>query len=191
MPQSPQEKPRYTRDQREKKKGLIIVHTGDGKGKTTAALGVAFRAAGNGMNVAIIQFIKGKWSYGELKAAKQVTPPIEICPMGEGFTWDTQNRARDIERAREAWNLCKEKVMSGKYDVVVFDEINYVIDYDYLPADEVVSFLRGKPEMVHVILTGRNAKQELIDAADLVTEMREIKHPFKEQGILAQRGIEF
>ena len=191
MPQSPQKKPKYTPDQREKKKGLIIVHTGDGKGKTTAALGVAFRAAGNGMKVAIIQFIKGKWKYGELVAAKQVSPAIEIYPMGEGFTWDTQNRARDIEKTREAWNLCREKVMSGKYDVVVFDEINYVIDYDYLPVEEVASFLEKKPEMVHVILTGRNAKQELIDRADLVTEMREIKHPFKEQGILAQRGIEW
>jgi len=189
--ESPQKKPRYTRDQREKKKGLIIVHTGDGKGKTTAALGVVFRAAGSGMKTAVVQFIKGKWKYGELKAAKQVTPPVEIYPMGEGFTWDTQNRARDIEKTREAWELCKEKVKSGKYDVVVFDEINYVIDYNYLPVAEVVSFLRQKPEMVHVILTGRNAKQELIDAADLVTEMREIKHPFKEQGILAQRGIEF
>lgn len=191
MPQSPQKKPAYTRDQREKKKGLIMIHTGDGKGKTTAALGVAFRAAGNGMKVAIIQFIKGKWKYGELIAAKQMNPPIEIYPMGEGFTWDTNDRARDIEKTKEAWNFCKEKVMSGKYDVVVFDEINYVIDYDYLPAGEVVSFLRQKPEMVHVILTGRNAKRELIDAADLVTEMREVKHPFKEQGILAQRGIEW
>ena len=191
MPRSPQKRPEYTQAQREKKKGLIIIHTGDGKGKTTAALGVAFRSAGNGMKVAIIQFIKGKWKYGELKAAKQVNPPIEIHPMGEGFTWDTQNRARDIEKAREAWNLCKEKVMSGAYDVVVFDEINYVIDYDYLPAEEVAAFLRQKPERVHVILTGRNAKQELIDVADLVTEMREVKHPFKTQGILAQRGIEW
>ncbi len=191
MPQSPQKKPQYAPGQREKKKGLIMIHTGDGKGKTTAALGVAFRAAGNGMKVAIIQFIKGKWKYGELAAAKRMNPPIEIHPMGEGFTWDTQNRVRDIEKTKEAWKLCQEKVMSGKYDVVVFDEINYVIDYDYLSGEEVVSLLRQKPEMVHVILTGRNAKQELIDLADLVTEMREIKHPFKEQGILAQRGIEW
>ena len=191
MPLSPQEKPKYTKDQKAKKKGLIIVHTGDGKGKTTAALGVAFRAAGNNMHVAIIQFIKGKWKYGELESAKQLKTPVEIIPMGEGFTWDTQNRARDIEVTKKAWELCKEKMLSGKYDVVVFDEINYVIDYNYLDIKEVVSALKQKPLMVHVILTGRNAKSELIEMADLVTEMKEIKHPFKEQGILAQRGIEF
>ncbi|MBI1978240.1 MAG: cob(I)yrinic acid a,c-diamide adenosyltransferase [Candidatus Omnitrophica bacterium] len=188
---SPQERPKYSPGQKTKKKGLIIIHTGDGKGKTTAALGVAFRAAGNGMRVAIIQFIKGKWKYGELESAKQLKIPIEIHPMGEGFTWDTQNRKRDIEMTEKAWALCKEKMMSGKYDVVVFDEINYVIDYNYLNIKEVVSALEQKPLMVHVILTGRNAKLELIKIADLVTEMKEIKHPFKDQGILAQRGIEF
>jgi cob(I)alamin adenosyltransferase len=120
-----------------------------------------------------------------------MNPPIEIYPMGEGFTWDTQNRARDIEPPRKAWQLCKEKMLSGVYEVVVFDEINYVIDYDYLKVGEVIEALKQKPPMVHVILTGRNAKTELIEMADLVTEMREIKHPFKEQGILAQRGIEF
>jgi cob(I)alamin adenosyltransferase len=191
MAPSPQKKPRYTPDQRAKKKGLIIVHTGDGKGKTSAALGVAFRAAGNKMRVAIVQFIKGKWKYGELIAAKQVKPAIEIQPMGEGFTWDTQNPKRDIEMTQKAWSVCKEKMLSGKYDVVVFDEINYVIHYDYLNIKEVVSTLKKKPEMVHVILTGRDAKPELIEIADLVTEMKEIKHPFKEQGILAQKGIEF
>lgn len=191
MSLSPQDKPKYTSQQKSKKKGLIIVHTGDGKGKTTAALGIAFRAAGNNMRVAIIQFIKGKWKYGELESAKQLKTPIEIHSMGEGFTWDTQNRARDIEMTQKAWALCKEKMLSGKYDVVVFDEINYVIDYDYLNLNEVLSALKQKPEMVHVILTGRNAKSELIQLADLVTEMREVKHPFKEQNILAQKGIEF
>ena len=188
---SPQEKPKYTSEQKAKKKGLVIVHTGDGKGKTTAALGIAFRAAGNNMRVAIIQFIKGKWKYGELESAKQLKVPIEVHQMGEGFTWDTQNRARDVEMARRAWALCKEKMTSGKYDVIVFDEINYVIGYDYLDLKEVIKALKQKPEMVHVILTGRNAKPELIEVADLVTEMKEIKHPFKDQGILAQRGIEF
>ena len=188
---SPQEKPRYAPEQRAKKKGLIIVHTGDGKGKTTAALGIAFRAAGNGMRVAVIQFIKGKWRYGELEAAKQLKTPIEIYPMGEGFTWDTQNRTRDIEMTKKAWTLCKEKMLSGEYAVVIFDEINYVIDYDYLDVNEVIAALKQKPESVHVILTGRNAKPSLIEIADLVTEMREIKHPFKERGILAQRGIEY
>ena len=191
MTPSPQKKPRYTSEQRAKKKGLIIVHTGDGKGKTSAALGVAFRAAGNKMHVAIIQFIKGRWKYGELEAAQQVKPAIEIHAMGEGFTWDTKNPARDIEMTKKAWKLCKEKMLSGKYEVVIFDEINYVIDYHYLNVKEVISALKQKPPLVHVILTGRNAKSELIEMADLVTEMKEIKHPFKEQGILAQRGIEF
>lgn len=191
MALSPQEKPQYTPEQKAKKKGLIIVHTGDGKGKTTAALGIAFRAAGNGMKVAVIQFIKGNWKYGELESAKQLKTPIEIDQMGEGFTWDTKNPARDIEMTRKAWTLCKEKMVSGKYQVVVFDEINYVIDYNYLNLKEVITALQQKPEMVHVVLTGRNAKPELIAIADLVTEMREVKHPFKEQGVLAQRGIEF
>src|SRR3989338_4354211 len=188
---SPQEKPKYSPEQQTKKKGLIMIHTGDGNGKTSAALGVAFRAAGNNMRVSIVQFIKGKWKYGELEAAKQLKTPIEIYQMGEGFTWETQNRSRDIETTHKAWALCKEKMMSGKYDVVIFDEINYVIDYNYLNVNEVIEALKKKPEMVHVILTGRNAKPELIETADLVTEMKEIKHPFKDQGILAQRGIEF
>lgn len=188
---SPQNKPKYSSEQHSKKKGLIIIHTGDGKGKTTAALGVAFRAAGNDMRVSIIQFIKGKWKYGELESARQLKTPIEIFPMGEGFTWDTKNRERDIEMTRKAWELCKEKMFSGTYDLVVLDEINYVIDYNYLNLNEVLEALQKKPEMVHVILTGRNAKPELIAMADLVTEMRDVKHPFKEQGILAQRGIEF
>lgn len=188
---SPQEKPKYTPEQRAKKKGLVMIHTGDGKGKTTAALGVAFRAAGSGMRVAIIQFIKGKWKYGELESARQLKTPIEIYPMGEGFTWDTKDRARDIEMTAKAWAFCKEKMLSGKYEIVIFDEINYVIDYGYLDMTEVITALKQKPEMVHVILTGRNAKPELIELADLVTEMREIKHPFKDQGVLAQRGIEF
>lgn len=143
------------------------------------------------MHVAIIQFIKGKWKYGELESAKQLKTPIEVYPMGEGFTWDTKNRARDIEMTAKAWALCKEKMLGGKYEIVIFDEINYVIDYNYLNITEVIAALKQKPGMVHVILTGRNAKPELIELADLVTEMREIKHPFKEQGILAQKGTEF
>src|SRR3989338_1891662 len=172
MALSPQKKPRYTAEQLKKKKGLIIVHTGDGKGKTSAALGVAFRAAGHGMKVAVIQFIKGKWKYGELEACRQLQNPIEIYQMGEGFTWDTKNRDRDVEMVQKAWQLCKEKLLSGKYNVVVFDEINYVIDYNYLSLNDVLEALERKPKMVHVILTGRNAKPELIDLADLVTEMR-------------------
>lgn len=191
MTLSPQEKPVYPPEQVKKKKGLIVVHTGDGKGKTTAALGMAFRAAGHGMNVCMIQFIKGKWKYGELKAAKQLDHPIEIYPMGEGFTWNTKDRDRDVRVAEKTWQFCKEKVADRNYDVLVFDEINYVIDYGYLNISDVISTLKTKPKMLHVILTGRNAKPELIEIADLVTEMREIKHPFKTEGILGQLGIEF
>ncbi len=190
MALSPQDKPTYSPEQKAKKKGLIIINTGDGKGKTSAALGVAFRAAGNNMRVSIIQFIKGKWKYGELESANQLKTPIEILPMGEGFTWDTKNRERDIEMTEKAWSVCKEKMMSGKYDVVVFDEINYVIDYNYLDVKKVLEALKKKPEMVHVILTGRNAKKELIEIADLVTEMKEIKHPFND-GRLAKIALEF
>lgn len=173
-----------------KKKGLIIVHTGDGKGKTTAALGIAMRSVGCRMKVFMVQFIKGAWKYGELEAAKKLAPYLEIRPMGEGFTWDTKNRARDMEMAAKAWALGEERMMSGKYDVVIFDEINYVIDYQYLEAPRVLAALKKKPPMVHVILTGRNAHPDIVEISDLVTEMREIKHPYK-QGLLAQKGIEF
>lgn len=173
-----------------RRKGLIIVHTGNGKGKTTAALGIAFRAAGNDFRVYIGQFIKGSRQYGELVAADRLWPWIEIVPMGEGFTWETQDRERDTRKAQDAWSLFKSKLLSGTYQVVILDEINYVIDYGYLPVEWVIEALRAKPEMVHVILTGRNAQPEVVEIADLVTEMREVKHPFQ-QGITAQKGIEF
>jgi len=174
-----------------RKKGLIIVNTGDGKGKTTAALGVCFRAAGNKMKVLMVQFIKGNWKYGELDAAKKMDGFFEIEQKGEGFTWDTKNPERDKELCELAWKRGYEAIISGDYDVVVFDEINYVIDYDYLDPDKVVEGLKQKPEMVHVILTGRNAHPKIVEIADLVTEMKEIKHPYKDQGVIAQRGIEF
>jgi cob(I)alamin adenosyltransferase len=191
MTQSPQEKPVYTDAQKGNKKGLIIVHTGDGKGKTTAAFGMAFRAAGHGMKVAVIQFIKGKWASGEVKAASQVKPRIEVHRTGEGFTWDTKNPERDRKKTEQAWELCKSKLFSEKYDLLVFDEIHYVIDYDYLQLDDVLEALRRKPAAVHVVLTGRNAPGEIIALADLVTEMKLVKHPFKEQSVLAQAGVEF
>jgi cob(I)alamin adenosyltransferase len=187
--EAPQEK-KIPKEVKRRKKGLIIVHTGNGKGKTTAALGIALRCSGNKMKSWTVQFIKGSWKYGELEAAKRLAPYMEIRPMGEGFTWETKNRTRDIEMARKAWELGREKMMSGEYDLVIFDEINYVIDYQYLEVDEVVECLRKKPPLVHVILTGRNAHSKIIEIADLVTEMKEIKHPFK-QGLYAQRGIEF
>ena len=174
-----------------KRKGLIIVNTGDGKGKSTAAFGVAVRAAGNKMNVFIMQFMKGNWKAGERKSFDKLAPQIEIVPMGDGFTWDTQNPEQDRNTARKAWNIAIEKLNSGNYHLVVLDEINYVLDYGFFPLEEFLQAIRNKPPHVHVICTGRNAPDDLIKLADLVTEMRCIKHPFKDQQIPAQKGIEF
>lgn len=171
------------------KKGLIIVHTGDGKGKTTAALGIALRACGYGMKVIMLQFFKGKWKYGELRSAPKLGT-FEIQPMGQGFTWESKDVEVDKAMVREAWQAAKEKILSGNYDVVILDEINYALSYGFLPVADIVEFLQKKPPMLHVILTGRDAKPEIVEIADLVTEMRQIKHPF-EQGISAQKGIEF
>ena len=179
-----------------REKGLLIVHTGKGKGKSTAAFGLVFRALGNGMKVGIVQFVKGKWETGERHALDKFADQVTIKAMGEGFTWDTQDRARDIAAAKAAWEMAKQMIDAcrGKdrpYDMILLDELNIVLRYDYLPLNEVVAFLKARPEMLHVIVTGRNAKQELIDAADLVTEMTQVKHPFREQNVKAQLGIEF
>jgi cob(I)alamin adenosyltransferase len=170
-------------------RGLIIVNTGSGKGKTTAALGAALRAAGTGMQVCIIQFLKGSWKYGELESLKKI-PEIEIHQMGTGFTWEKENLDEDRKLARAAWEKCREAVLSGKYGMVIFDEINYVLGYGLLDEDEVIEFLRQRPEGVHLILTGRNAPERVQEIADMVTEMREVKHHFK-KGVKAQKGIEF
>ncbi len=177
-------------------KGLLIVHTGKGKGKSTAAFGLAVRAVGNGMKVGVVQFVKGKWETGERVVLEKFPDLVEIRTMGEGFTWDTQDRARDIAAAQKAWETSKEMIEAcrgdnPKYDMVVLDELNIVLRYDYLPLDEVVAFLDQRPEDLHVVVTGRNAKPELIEAADLVTEMTLVKHPFREQKVKAQKGIEF
>ncbi|MDC0946322.1 cob(I)yrinic acid a,c-diamide adenosyltransferase [Nitrospinaceae bacterium] len=174
-----------------KRKGLIIVNTGDGKGKSTAAFGLAMRAAGNKMNVFIMQFMKGPWKAGERKAFDSLAPYVEVVPMGDGFTWDTENIEQDKATARKAFEVVKEKLNSGKFEMVIFEEINYVLDYKFLPEDEVLETIKNKPEMTHVVCTGRNASKKLIEMADLVTEMKMIKHPFSEQGIPAQKGIEF
>ncbi len=179
-----------------REKGLLIVHTGKGKGKSTAAFGLAVRALGNGMTVGVVQFVKGKWQTGERAVLERFPEQVEIRTMGEGFTWDTQDRARDIRAAQAAWQASKEMIEAcrqtpPKYDLVVLDELNIVLRYDYLPLDEVVAFLRDRPADLHVVVTGRNAKPELIEAADLVTEMTLVKHPFREQGVKAQKGIEF
>ncbi len=170
-------------------RGLVIVNTGSGKGKTTAALGAALRAAGTGMQVCIIQFLKGSWKYGELESLKKI-PEIEIHQMGTGFTWEKENLDEDRKLARAAWEKCREAVLSGRYGMVIFDEINYVLGYGLLDEDEVIEFLRQRPEGVHLILTGRNAPERVQEIADMVTEMREVKHHFK-KGVKAQKGIEF
>lgn len=168
--------------------GLVIVNTGNGKGKSTAALGLAMRALGNGMKVVMVQFIKGAWKVGEYESAKKLG--FEIRPMGEGFTWVTKDRERDKRLAGEAWEYSKARILSGDFDMVVLDEVNYAIDYGYVDLGEVLAALRSRPRHVHVVLTGRKAKAELVELADLVSEMVEIKHPYK-KGIKAQRGIEF
>jgi cob(I)alamin adenosyltransferase len=172
-------------------KGLVIVHTGPGKGKTSAALGMVVRAIGHGMKVGVVQFVKGAMATGEKAVFDQFPELVEFKPMGEGFTWDTQDRARDIAVAREAWDEVKRMIADPSYRMVLADELNIVLRYDYLPVEEVLAVLAAKPEMTHVVITGRNARPELIEAADLVTEMTLIKHPFREQNVKAQPGIEF
>jgi cob(I)alamin adenosyltransferase len=174
----------------QKRIGLVIVHTGNGKGKTTAALGTALRAVGCGFKVYMVQFIKGSWDYGELRAAERLAPFFKIRPMGEGFTWETKDKKRDTEVAGRAWDFCKELIRKNEHDLLIFDEINNAVDYGYLDVKDIVETLTSKPPEMHIILTGRNAPQEIIDIAHLVTEMREIKHPFH-QGIYAQKGIEY
>jgi cob(I)alamin adenosyltransferase len=172
-------------------KGLVIVHTGKGKGKSTAAFGMVFRALGHGMPVAIVQFVKGKWQTGERVALEKFGDLVSINTMGEGFTWETQDRQRDLAAARAAWERATDLIRGGKHPLVLLDELNIVLRYDYLPVEEVAAFLRDeKPAHVHVIVTGRNAKDELIEIADLVTEMEMVKHPFR-SGVKAQQGIEF
>ncbi len=174
-----------------KRKGLIIVHTGEGKGKSTAAFGLALRASGNKMNVFIMQFMKGKWKAGERKSLEKLAPYVELAAMGDGFTWDTQNPEQDKMTAQKALDTVREKLSSGQHQMIILDEINYVLRYKFLDEEEVLDLLRSKPEMTHIVCTGRNAPSKLIELADLVTEMKCVKHPFKEQGIPAQKGIEF
>jgi cob(I)alamin adenosyltransferase len=173
------------------RKGLIIVHTGPGKGKTTAALGLAFRAVGSGLRVLMVQFIKGSWHYGELDAAQAFGDRFVIRPMGRGFVkLGGEINPEDKRAAEEAWAFAREKISSGEYDMIVLDEINYAISYGLIEPGGVVAALQQKPEGAHVVLTGRNAHPDILAAADLVTEMREVKHPYQ-KGIEAQRGIEY
>jgi cob(I)alamin adenosyltransferase len=170
--------------------GLVIVNTGNGKGKTTAALGLLLRSWGQGMRVVMLQFLKaktGKW--GEIRAAQRMG--VEIIPLGKGFTWESDNLEHDRALAHECWEQCREKIESDQYDVVIMDEITYAINYGWLDLETVLTTLRNRNPSMHVILTGRDAPAGLVEYADLVTEMREIKHPYKTQGIMAQKGIEF
>lgn len=177
--------------EKDREKGLIIVNTGNGKGKTTAALGMVMRSLGHGYQVAIVQFIKGAWEPAEKAVLEKWHDQLEFHAMGEGFTWDTQDRERDIEKATAAWSRGLEYILNPEYRLVLLDEVNIALKLGYLDIDTVIQGLRQKPADSHVILTGRGAPTELIAIADLVTEMTLIKHPFREQGVKAQPGIEF
>ncbi|MEM8686715.1 MAG: cob(I)yrinic acid a,c-diamide adenosyltransferase [Pseudomonadota bacterium] len=173
-----------------KEKGLLIVHTGKGKGKSTAAFGLVFRAIGHGFKIGIVQFVKGAWGTGERDVLEKFSDQVTIKAMGEGFTWETQDRQRDIAAATQAWEEAKRMIADPDLQMVLLDELNIVLRYGYIDLDEVVEVLKAKPEMKHVIVTGRNAKDEIIEIADLVTEMTQVKHPFRD-GVKAQVGIEF
>ena len=166
--------------------------TGKGKGKTTAAMGQALRAVGQGLRVLMLQFIKGTWDYGELKSIKRLDPDFEIRPLGKGFVRSKSklNDKESLENIKQSWEQARNEILSDKYDMVILDEINYVIDYGLLPVEELLALLESKPERQHIVLTGRNAHKSVVEKADLVTEMIEIKHQYT-KGIKAQKGIEF
>ncbi len=171
-------------------RGLLIVHTGKGKGKTTAAMGLAVRCIGHGMKVGLVQFVKGVWETGERRVLEAFPELCVMKAMGEGFTWETQDRQRDIAAAERAWATAQEMIADPSFKMVILDELNIVLRYSYLAIDDVLPVLQGKPRDLHIVVTGRNAHERLIEAADLVTEMTVIKHPFR-SGVKAQPGIEF
>ena len=177
---------------RKTKKGLLIVFTGNGKGKTTAALGMALRTIGHGYKVAIIQFIKGGWTTGEEKALKNLSSKISWHSLGEGFTWETQDRIRDEKLVQGAWELAKEYIRNESYKLIILDEVNIATKLGYLASEEIITFLKSlNNRKNHIVLTGRGASDSIKNYADLVTEMKLIRHPFKEQGIKAQKCVEF
>jgi cob(I)alamin adenosyltransferase len=171
-------------------RGLVIVHTGKGKGKTTAAMGMALRCAGHGLKVGIVQFVKGAWNTGERRALESFGDLVTFKAMGEGFTWETQDRARDIAAAKAALDAAAAMIRDPSYRMVILDELNIVLRYDYLPVEAVLELLDEKPSSTHVVITGRNARPEILERADLVTEMTLVKHPFA-TGVKAQPGVEF
>lgn len=172
------------------RKGLLLVFTGNGKGKTTSAIGLSIRAAGNRIPVCFIQFIKGSWKYGELDALKRFDDIIDFHVMGRGFTWKSDDMEKDRELARSAWEKAKEAIAGGQYGMVVLDEFTYLLKYGMLEKDEVLEVLKNKPKDLHLVITGRDALPEIIEMADLVTEMQAVKHPYQ-SGVKAQKGIEF
>ena len=177
--------------EKEDRKGLIIVHTGNGKGKITAAMGLALRSIGYNLKIFMIQFIKGTWHYGELDAIKKLHPYFEIVPMGNGFVRSGKGTNTEHKLAViEAWDFFKEKMVSDEFDIIILDEVTYVIDYNFISIEEALKILTSKPDRIHLVITGRNAHPRIIEITDLVTEMREIKHPFQ-KGLKAQKGIEF
>ncbi len=173
-----------------REKGLLMVHTGKGKGKTTAAMGLVMRALGHGMKVGIVQFVKGKWETGERVVLEKFADQITIAVMGEGFSWDSQDRQRDIAAAKAAWAVAQEMIADPAYDLILLDELNIVLRYHHLPIADVVAALTARRPDLHVVVTGRNAKPELIEAADMVTDMTMVKHHFRDD-VKAQTGIEF
>jgi len=175
---------------RDRRQGIVLVHTGEGKGKSSSAFGMVFRAAGWGMKVCVIQYIKGKWQTGEQKAAEKFDN-IEWHVLGDGFTWDTKNPEQDIKTSREIWAFSKQKILSEEYDLVVLDEINYCCGYQWISGQEIADFIRDeKPAWMHLVLTGRNAAPEVIEVANTVTEMSKVKHAYA-KGIKAAQGVEF
>ncbi|MDW7772048.1 MAG: cob(I)yrinic acid a,c-diamide adenosyltransferase [Desulfobulbaceae bacterium] len=170
--------------------GLLMLFTGNGKGKTTAALGQAFRAIGHGFKVCMIQFIKGNWKYGELGSARQFSGLLDVHVMGRGFTWTSDDLDKDIAAAREAWNFARQVIREDRHHIVILDELTYLINYNMIDEQDVIDTLKSRPAGMHIVITGRGASQKLIDAVDLVTEMVDVKHPY-EYGVQAQKGIEF
>ncbi len=177
-------------DKPSKTKGLIAVFTGNGKGKTTSSLGLAFRALGHGHKVCIIQFIKGSWKYGELDAAKKFSELLDFHVMGRGFTWKSDDLEKDKAVAREAWDFAKKVIAKNEYAMVILDELTYLPHYKIIDEQDILTVLERKPKEQHVVITGRYASDKLIALADLVTEMKEVKHPYQD-GIKAQKGFEF
>jgi cob(I)alamin adenosyltransferase len=174
----------------DKGKGLLLVFTGDGKGKTTAALGLTFRALGHGQRVSFIQFIKGSWQYGELETARRFDDLLDFHVMGRGFTWKSDDLDKDIAVARQGWELARKVIADNRHQLVVLDELTYLISYKMVAEQEVINVLLSRDPQMHIVVTGRGASEKLIETADLVTEMKVVKHPY-EKGIKAQKGIEF